>query len=226
MHIVILSANVGGIDAHATHDPQMLPSGWTMSHIHFDDSTICARPLSLSPRMQAKVFKMCGFDYASDADLIIWLDSVYIISSADFVSWMVEQLGTGDICLMRHNVRSSIAAELAYTTKEILKGNSYFTTRYAGEPMAEQVASYLADDAFKDEHLAAAGCFIYRNTKNMRAMLKDWMVECMKWTCKDQLSLPYVLHKHGIIPRWLNYSVFNCPHLRYMRHLDLKLSSQ
>lgn len=217
MKLSIISANVGNFDsASRVHRLQDIPSSMTVDCKIF--TNLLPRPLSISNRMQSKIFKMCGFDYAIDSDLIIWIDGACSISSPKFIKWMISCLGDGDICLMPHNSRHSIMEELQYVCTEMCKGNKYLISRYSGELMEQQVHTYLTDKTFKDDHLASAGCFIYKNNDIIRAALKDWLIECVKWSCQDQLSLTYVLHKHGIKPRWLDYNIFNCPYLNYSPH--------
>ncbi len=221
MKICIASANLGGIDAGVEMPAQDLPAGWRIEFKSFADGDLPARPLSLTPRMQSKLPKMCGFEWFKDADLIAWIDSAYTVASGGLAAWLVEALGDGEICLMPHFARRSLAEEIEFMTRHMAAGDRYLTSRYAGEPVAEQVSCYLADGGFEDQWLAAAGCFVYRNSPRMQAAMKDWLIECVKWSSQDQLSLPYVLHRHGVSPKWMDCSVWNCPHLKYTGHVAL-----
>ena len=218
MKIALASASLSGIDAALQVPPQELPAGWSMEFRCFGDGDFPPRPLSISPRMQAKYPRMCGFEWFADADLIGWIDSAYTITSAGLAAWLIDKLGDGDICLMAHNERRSIAAELSFMMQRMTAGDQYLVSRYADEPMAAQVSSYLSTNGFEDSWLAATGCFVYRNTPVMRAAMKDWLIECVRWSNQDQLSLPYVMHRHGITPRWLDAGIWNSPHLKYTGH--------
>ncbi len=219
MKICIASASLGGIDIGVDMPAQDMPAGWEMEFRLFRDADIPARPLSLSPRMQAKLPRMCGFEWFEDANLIAWIDSAYTVTSSGLAAWLVDALADGDICLMPHDQRRSVSEELEFMTRLMAAGDPYLIGRYAQEPMAQQVSHYLSEDGFEDKWLAATGCFVYRNNRRMQAAMKDWLLECVKWSNQDQLSLPYVLYRHGISPKWMDCSVWNCPHLKYTGHV-------
>jgi Methyltransferase domain len=218
MKICIASANLSGIDVSATLPPQVLPSGWEMDFKCFVDTDFPPRPLSISPRMQAKYPKMCAFEWFTDADLIAWIDSSFTVTTSGLAAWLIDKLGDGDICLMPHIVRKSVSEELAFMTQLMTAGDQYLSSRYAGEPMAEQVSSYLSGAQFEDNWLSANGCFVYRNVPAIQALMKDWLLECVKWSSQDQLSLPYVMQRHGITPRWMDCGLWNCPHMQFTGH--------
>ena len=218
MKISIASANLAEIDARSTVPSQQLPAGWDAEFRFFADLDLPPRAQAISPRLQSKLPKMCGFEWFKDADLIGWLDCAYTVTTPGLAAWLVEQLGDADICLMRHPERTSVSDEIAFMAQRMQQGDDYLISRYAGEPMAEQVQSYLSDPGFHDGWLAAAGCFVYRNTPAVRAAMKDWLIECIRWSSQDQLSLPYVLQRHGIEPRWMDASIWRSPHFRYDGH--------
>jgi SAM-dependent methyltransferase len=218
MKLCIASANLGGIDISARLPPQVLPPGWEMEFKCFVDQDLPPRPLSISPRMQAKYPKMCAFEWFKDADLIAWIDSSFTVTTSGLAAWLIEKLGDGDICLMPHIARNSVSEELAFMTQLMAAGDQYLVSRYAEEPMAEQVSSYLAEKHFEDHWLSANGCFVYRNTPALQALMKDWLLECVRWSSQDQLSLPYVMQRHGISPRWLDCGLWNCPHMQFTGH--------
>lgn len=221
MKISILSADIGNLDSPKPGImKQVLPINWELDYKYINETVLPLRPVSLSPRMQSKIPKMLGFEY-TDADFIIWLDSAYTIKTDNFVKWMLDHLNYlngGKICLMPHDQRKSIKSELDFVMMLMLRKDPYILNRYFNEPMINQVNTYLNDKTFNDTWLAAAGCFIYHNTLEMQLVMKDWLLECVKWSCQDQFSLPYVLNKHKIIPRWLDHSVWDCPHLQYTAH--------
>ncbi|HEY5055924.1 MAG TPA: methyltransferase domain-containing protein [Acidobacteriaceae bacterium] len=218
MKIAIASANLSGIDTGFDPPAQQVPPGWSVELRCFGERDLPPRPLSLSPRTQSKLPKMCGFDWFPDADLIAWVDCAYTVTTAGLAAWLIEQLGDADICLMPHPDRSRLADELSFMTQRMAAGDPYLVSRYADEPMAEQVSSYLSVSGFEDSWLAAAGCFVYRNTPALQAAMKDWLLECIKWSSQDQLSLPITLHRHGIRPKWMDGNIWSSPHLRYAGH--------
>lgn len=78
--------------------------------------------------------------------------------------------------------------------------NKYaYYDRYSGEPMSDQVETYLSDETFTDNNLFATGCFMY--TKKLVQnrdynIMTDWFLHNVLYSVEDQLSLPYLLHKH------------------------------
>ena len=219
MHIAILSANLGSIERrNFEHVAQDLPEGVTVEFQHYDDTNCPQRPLALSTRLHAKKYKMLGWEYAPKADLIMWLDGAYQISHRWFVSWMLEHLGDAELCCMPHIDRTSIKAESDFMAIGMAQGNQYLVSRYKDEPFEEQVAHYLKDPTFKDDTLSATGCYVYRPTDRMKAMMKDWFIECVIRSYQDQLSFTPMLHRYGIKPNWLDCGVFDCPYLTYWHH--------
>lgn len=217
--IAIITANLGSIDRQRSHEPQDVSRGDSIDVIYFNDSNSPPRPLSVAPRMQAKAHKMLGWEYAPDADLIIWLDSAYRIKSPGFVRWMISRLGPADCCFMPHPDRKTIREEAQFMAERMAAGDRYLIDRYQGEPFREQVAHYLADPTFDPAaRLISAGCFIYRANWRVIAMMRHWLAECVRWTVQDQLSLPYVLHAARVSTSWLDSGVFDCPHLEYVGH--------
>lgn len=220
MKIVIMSANLGGIDVlKQSHVQQNIPPDWGLEYKYFNDLNVVPRPMSFHPRVQCKIFKMCGFNYVENADLIIWLDGSWLITSPNFVTWMVEKLGSKDLCLMPHDNRKSIVSEAKFIVDEISKGNQYLKVRYGGEPFDNQITDYFKDKTFKDNCLAATGCFIYKPTDKIKEAFKDWLLENIIHTNMDQVSLPYILHKHNIDSAWLDCGVANCPYMRFSGHI-------
>lgn len=219
MNVVVMSANIGGFDAKAKpHVKQTLPPGYTLTFEHFTDPDAPELWANLSNRLKARFFKMCGHSLAPEADLVIWLDASYRICKPDFVTYMIKSLGRGEICLMPHNIRRTTKQERDFILDCIKCGGDRLAKICAGDRIVEQAARYAADKTFKDTALAASGCFIYRNDEKMRIALTDWFLECVNWSCRDQLSLAYILHKHGIKPLWMKYKSFDCPLLEYTPH--------
>jgi hypothetical protein len=219
VHITAITANLGRLDREVGHVAQFLPARCSYEHLCFDDATAPPRPLAVTPRMQSKAYKMLGWDYAPNADAIIWLDAAYRIKSDGFVRWMLARLGAADACFMPHPDRQTLRQEADFMATSMAAGDRYLLTRYRGEPFREQVAHYLADPTFDPTaRLISAGCFIYRPTWRVTAMMRSWLAECVRWTLQDQLSLPYVLYAAGISPTWLDSGVFDCPHLEYIGH--------
>jgi len=217
--ICIISANLGNIDTCnvSRHVEQELPAGWSVALFYHDSSNTKLRQV-LHPRMQAKLYKMYGWQLHPGYDYYIWLDAAFVISSKDTARWMVQSCGTNPMALFRHPWRKTIRAEAEYCLDAIRRGENYLADRYAAEPLEEQVSLYLSEPGFKDLFLFAGGAFCYRPTAAVKDMLRDWYLECCRWSCQDQLSLPVVLQRHGVAVSPLEAELFHNQYLLYEGH--------
>ena len=191
----------------------------TISTIAYTDTNFeYTRELALHPRLKGKIPKMLEW-MKVDADFYIWMDSNFKITSPLFVNEMIKAIGEHDICLHRHNARNSVLEEGKYVHYNILKNNKYLIERYKGEPIIEQVNSYMVDTSFKDSNLFSLGFFIFNKriieNKNYNVMT-DWFFHNCYWTIQDQLSFPYLLHKHNINYTTFEYGVLNNPYASYI----------
>ena len=59
--------------------------------------------------MRAKYFK-CN-SHKLDCDISVWIDGSAVIRTQDFVQWCLDQLGDGDIALIKHPDRDCIYDE-------------------------------------------------------------------------------------------------------------------
>jgi hypothetical protein len=190
--IVVISANLGKFSPTPQNhvDQNMI-----VHSIYLDDSNFPPRTKALHPRLQAKIPKMFGSDFAAGYDYIIWCDSTLTFTSVETVWWLLNGIGAADIAFFaHHDGRTSIRQELEFMQQ--YDRDSYLEDRYDTEPLEQQVSTYLADPTFVDDKLFSAGLFIYKNKAPVRAMLSDWFTQNARWSVQDQLSLPYVLSKH------------------------------
>lgn len=175
----------------------------------YTDENFPSREKCMLPRLKGKIPKFLQYKY-EESDYYIWIDSKFKIVSTNFVEWMVKNLGDSDIALFPHPYRSSIKSELDYMLSEMRTEpddtSGYLLSRYKGEGMVEQIEKYLKDSNFIDDKLFACGMFIYRRDliTNHPNFFIDWMIENVTQSIQDQLSMPYLLYKHGV-----NYSIFN-----------------
>jgi hypothetical protein len=185
---------------------------------NYNDTNYPIRDKSLHPRLKGKIPKMLEWMNV-DVDYYIWLDSPFEIISDKFIQNTLNAIGDSDMCLCKHSsARSSIQEELAYVKRHIQSNNTYLTNRYSGEDMDKQVSVYLQDTSFTDNNLFEMGFFIYSKklveNKNYNLMT-DWFFHNSLYSIQDQLSIPYLLHKHNVKYTTFNFNVFNNPDLKY-----------
>lgn len=199
--VALISADLGGCRNNLTsgYVKQELPAGWSLDTFFFDDANFPTRP-SLSPRLQAKIPKMLGYELAPGYDFYIWIDSSFTLSRKDAVSWFVNSCSGHDMVVFRHPQRSSISDELGYIREAMRVGDRYLLGRYQGEPLEEQVKLYLSDPGFRDDSLYALGAFVYR--KEMLStpganIMPLWYYHNARYSIQDQLSFPYLAASLG-----------------------------
>ena len=137
----------------------------------------------------------------NDADYYIWFDSSFKITSDSFVEDIIDFLGDYDICVHKHTYRSSIKSECDFVLQNMKNNDDYLIKRYNGERMLDQVNFYLEDKTFIDNNLFEMGFFVYSKNlvknKNYN-LLTDWFFHNCYWSIQDQLSFPYLIHKHNV----------------------------
>lgn len=218
----LLQANLGGIDTRVAHAPQHFLPDRDISYAewYWDDQNFPLRSASFTPRMQAKIPKVLGWELLDPpSDIYIWLDASFQMQEGA-VAWLLSELGGEDFAIFQHPRRSSLADEVAFLRKRLTKryvGSGYIRERYANEWLDLQVETYLEDPDFVDNRLFACGCFLYRPTPAVQALMRDWWYHITRYHINDQLSLPYVLAKSQVAVHTIHANIYKCPHLTYCR---------
>ena len=183
---------------------------------NYNDNNYPLRDKSLHPRLKGKIPKMLDWMHDTIADYYIWIDAPFEIVSHDFIQNTLKAIGDNDMCLCKHSKRSSIKAEFEYVKNYM--SDVYLNSRYSGENMDTQINLYLEDKSFIDNNLFEMGFFIYSKklveNKNYNLMT-DWFFHNCLYSIQDQLSIPYLLHKHDVKYTTFGFNVFGNPDLRY-----------
>ena len=156
---------------------------------------------AMHPRLRAKMPKMLQWSDFPGYDYYIWVDSKLRMDNPKAAESLVKACSDKDACFFRHSARNSIRLELEHVIDNLNNGSQYLIDRYAGEDMAGQVSSYLADSNFVDHSLFECGAFVYssRVVQNPNLNLfKEWFYHNCIWSVQDQLSLPYLLQKFEV----------------------------
>ena len=156
---------------------------------------------AMHPRLRAKMPKMLQWSDFPGYDYYIWVDSKLRMDNPKAAESLVKACSDKDACFFRHSARNSIRLELEHVIDNLNNGSQYLIDRYAGEDMAGQVSSYLADSNFVDHSLFECGAFVYssRVVQNPDLNLfKEWFYHNCIWSVQDQLSLPYLLQKFEV----------------------------
>jgi hypothetical protein len=191
----ILSSVMGGYDRPKRPRAQSVDAEWVL----VTDDGYTAHPEWLCavtreradqpPRRRAKVPKCEPWLYTNDP-FVIWIDASIEVLSSDFVAMCLDTCPPGGVAAFKHPARDCIYTEL---------GHSLGMPKYAGEPMAEQCATYAHDEAYPHHAgLWAAGVLVRDRSPQVECMGGMWLDEIQRWSTQDQLSLPVVCRRLGI----------------------------
>jgi hypothetical protein len=183
-----------------------------------DSTDVPIRISAMHPRLQSKIPKMLAWETNPGFDYYVWVDSFFWLLRPDAIESIVASCHDVDACFFRHSKRSSVREELAFIQDLIQKGDESLLQKCMNEPMAEQVAFYLADPGFTDSMLLECGVFVYsaRLVENRLAnVLKEWFYQNCRWSVRDQLSLPYVLSKYGTHYGTFDFEMYRNPYVAY-----------
>jgi hypothetical protein len=198
MRIAVVTSVMGAYDQLVAPVPQDVDCEWVLvADREYDcwpwKTVVEPRP-QLHPRLAAKVAK-CRPDYYTDADVTVWVDGHVRITDPGFVSWAVKGLGQAHIAQLRHPNRQSLTAEAALSAT---------LPKYAGLPVREQAAHYLANGYPDSWGLWAAGIIARRTSTWTRGFGDAWLGEQVRWTVQDQLSEPCLLWWSKVTPATLD----------------------
>lgn len=152
-----------------------------------------------------------------EADRTIYVDANTLILK-DLSPLLAEFEASGaEIGLFPHKQRANIAEELEYG---IEVGR---IPPDAVEKGREQLRFY-AEEGLPADHVFTENAILFRDHRGTRVAeaMELWWEQLERFTRRDQLSLPYVLHKTGLRPHvwdW-NYKFENPYFHRYMHRKD------
>jgi len=197
--IAVVTASVGandiieppvvfeGVDYFAFVDKSKvdISGSWTRKqHVEFSSDPY------YNNRRNAKIYKILPHLFLPEYDYYIWIDSTHYVAINPHQ--MIEEfLSNSDIALFEHPERNCVYDE-AKLIKEINFDHE--------ELVNAQIEFYEHVGYPKNNGLYELPCRIQKNTfKIQECMLSWWEMICM-YSSRDQLSLPYVLRKHNIVP--------------------------
>ena len=216
MRVAVLSASLGGLDEIRPWTPQSLPGHDLVIH-RWDDTTFPPRRC-MSPRLQARIPKMFGWQMAPGAHVYAWVDACYTLTHERTVAWLLDELGESDFACYTHPARYSIAEENAFIKTRIETGDEYLRRRYEGE-LGDEELEEIASTGYVDDRLYASGILVYRNNGRIQETLRDWWYHTSRYHVVDQLGLPFVLHQHDVEVSVLPGDYYNpTPYFRRWRH--------
>lgn len=141
-------------------------------------------------RRNAKVYKVLPHMFVPGYDYYIWIDSTHAVKQ-DPIEIIETYLKDSDIALFNHPERSCV-----YEEAELIKQVNFDYPHLVDE----QMEFYISEKYPRKNGLYELPCRIQRNTPQIQALMLTWWELICKYSSRDQLSLPYALHMHGITP--------------------------
>lgn len=207
MKIAVITANLGGFENKVVDN---YPQSIKHDFFRVTDKEFPPRTASMSPRLQARIVKMFGWQMFPGYDVYIWHDSSVHLSHPQSIEWLLHQLGQRQIAVLKHPTRKTIQEEADYLKERLAKNCPYITPRYKNELIDEQLAEVNPKDP-----LYASTVFIYKPLA--QELLKEWWYHTSRYHSIDQLSLPWVLKKSGFGYKVIDENYLKSPYIKYVR---------
>ena len=216
MKLAIISANLGNFEPEVEWAKQTIP-GVEIAVKRFTDESFPPR-INMSPRLQARIPKMFGWEMVPGFDCYLWVDSSRGLLRPDAAEWFYKQAQGVDLVLFKHPHRRTIKEEAEFIRERMDKTKhkrDYLRVRYTGELIDEQLQAI--DKDYTDNCLYASTAYFYWDTPKVREGLRDWWFHTSRYHAVDQLALPYLVWKHKCSVKVLNEDVYNCQYIPVVR---------
>lgn len=189
-------------------DPEVVPDGWR--------AVVEPRP-NLHRRTAAKVAKCLPWLYTRGAETSIWLDANVRLKGSGAIRQLLDWAGEAPLAQFPHPDRKCAVREAEFSAS---------LPKYAHQPIAEQIASYVAKGLPRDWGLWATGVIVRQFDEDLDGLLvrhgERWLLEQVRWTDQDQVSETAVLHRIGLRPGdldgwlWDNAALTFAPHVLHV----------
>jgi len=214
--VALISANLGKFEKTLVSVPQNTDN-FELNTYLFTDENFPPRDRVMSPRLQAKIPKMFGWQMAPGHDFYVWMDAAAFMSKPNAVIWMLTKLGNHDIAFFVHPHRRRLRQEFEFLRQELPTSNR-LKSRYMNELLEEQFEEIDNGEAT----LCAAGIFAYRANARVRALMKEWWYNTSRYHINDQLSLPHCLTNSDCSVKYIQEDIFNCKYFTFGWRLGRK----
>ena len=156
----------------------------------------------MTPRMQARIVKMFGWQLVPDYDIYLWHDASVRLSNRTSVKWFMEKLGDAEMAVFIHPDRETVLDEADYLKFRLLaekEGSKkpYVLPRYENEWIDDHLL-----EVDPNRQLLASTAFIYKNTLGVQQAMKRWWYYTSRYHIIDQLGFPEAIKniKANVIP--------------------------
>src|SRR3990167_177864 len=216
MSILIVRASLGGFDKPIVDEKQSIECDF----ITYTNDNFPPRHSSMTPRLQAKIPKYFAWQLEPDYDFYLWIDGNLRLAHKDTLKYFYDNCQDYDVVVLQHPRRNTIYWEYRYNWRGLNQRttSNYLTERYTNELLDEQYEVIKNDKYYVDDLLVNGGIFIYRNTPEVQAMLKEWWYHVSRYLIMDQLSWAYVLKKSKLRVNVLPDNFADCKWLEPKGH--------
>lgn len=205
--IAVITANLGNFEKPVVHQAQSIKA----DYYHFDDDNFPPRIRTMTPRLQARIVKMFSWQMAPGYDYYLWVDNSCRLSHPDSVKWFLDQCQ--DVVVFAHPHRRTVQQEADYLKHRLKIKDPYIVSRYENELIDEQLKA-----VDPSQRLYASTAFMYRNTPQVQAMLKEWWYHTSRYHSIDQLSLHWVLSQSNLKVSVIPDNYLKTPYMEYVRN--------
>ena len=212
----VITCNLGGFDKPIEHAEQSVD----YDYFNFTDKNFPPRDKSFTPRMQAKIPKCFGWQLKPGYDSYLWIDGNLRMKDKHTLEYFRDQLEGYDVVVLKHPTHDTVHWEYRYCWRGLHNNapSNYMRERYTNEWLDEQYKVIADDKDYEDDSMVNGGIFMYRNTPEVQAMLKEWWYYISRYLIMDQLSWIYVLKKSGLKINILPIVFNDCRWLENERH--------
>lgn len=213
MKIAVISSSLGDFDGLVEHVKQNIEA----DYFRFTDENFPPRKV-MSPRLQAKIPKMFGWQLAPGYDYYLWIDGNMSLNHENALRYFYDEIQGHDIAVIKHHRRNTVTWEARYTERALNEQSKYTVARYENEFLKEQTEAIKADKDFVDDLMVIGGVFMYRNNERVQKMFKEWWYNVSRYIVQDQISFPYAMKKAGLKIKALDHDYTKWDYLKRENH--------
>ena len=168
-------------------------------------------PSDAHPRLAAKRPR-CRPDLYTDCEASLWMDGSVHVLDERFIQLVRSKLEQHEFALWNHpEDRDCFLQEAEHC---------HDWPKYRDGPLLAQAQHYLSEGMPEHFGLWATGSIARRHTPRMAALGDAWLEEMERWTIQDQVSLPYLLWRDGIVPGTFGIDQFDNDMVVIMAHAE------
>lgn len=208
VHQAVVTTRLGEFDKEVNHESQSMPCDYFVYNEPLRDK-------SMTPRLQAKIPKCFAWDIYPGYDYYLWLDGNISLAHPDALKYFRDNCE--DIVVLEHPTHKTIHWEYRYNWRGLNNNapSNYLTERYTNE-LLDEIYEVVKDEKYAP--MINGGIFMYRNTPQTQALLKEWFYYITRYTIMDQLAWAYLLKKSDLKVNILPDKYNDCKWLKVERH--------